>query len=59
MKSNYDRRSELKAFDESKAGVKGLVDAGVERSHGYSSMSKVSRTMCQILPVTPSSAFQS
>ncbi|KAL6989862.1 hypothetical protein U1Q18_015613 [Sarracenia purpurea var. burkii] len=27
--SNYDRQSELKAFDETKAGVKGLVDAGV------------------------------
>ena len=25
----YDRLSELKAFDETKAGVKGLVDAGV------------------------------
>ncbi|EOY20344.1 Oxoglutarate/iron-dependent dioxygenase - like 10 [Theobroma cacao] len=28
-KSNYDREKEVKAFDESKAGVKGLVDAGV------------------------------
>ncbi|KAL6989863.1 hypothetical protein U1Q18_015614 [Sarracenia purpurea var. burkii] len=27
--SNYDRQSELKAFDDTKAGVKGLVDAGV------------------------------
>ncbi|CAK7327231.1 unnamed protein product [Dovyalis caffra] len=27
--SNYDRKSELKAFDDTKAGVKGLVDAGV------------------------------
>lgn len=26
---DYDRLSELKAFDDSKAGVKGLVDAGV------------------------------
>ncbi|XP_059632379.1 1-aminocyclopropane-1-carboxylate oxidase homolog 1-like [Cornus florida] len=26
---NYDRTSELKAFDDTKAGVKGLVDAGV------------------------------
>ncbi|KAM7462959.1 hypothetical protein LguiA_031080 [Lonicera macranthoides] len=25
----YDRTSELKAFDETKAGVKGLVDAGI------------------------------
>ncbi|KAK4482815.1 hypothetical protein RD792_009985 [Penstemon davidsonii] len=25
----YDRKSELKAFDDTKAGVKGLVDAGV------------------------------
>nr|POE68785.1 isoform 2 of 1-aminocyclopropane-1-carboxylate oxidase like 2 [Quercus suber] len=31
MESKYDRRSELKAFDESKAGVKGLVDARVEK----------------------------
>lgn len=29
LKSDYDRRSELKAFDDSKAGVKGLVDSGV------------------------------
>ncbi|KAF8394293.1 hypothetical protein HHK36_020499 [Tetracentron sinense] len=28
-KPNYDRFEELKAFDETKAGVKGLVDAGV------------------------------
>ncbi|KAK6161349.1 hypothetical protein DH2020_004730 [Rehmannia glutinosa] len=28
---NYDRKSELKAFDDTKAGVKGLVDAGVTR----------------------------
>ncbi|KAJ1433721.1 Oxoglutarate/iron-dependent dioxygenase [Sesbania bispinosa] len=27
--ANYDRLQELKAFDESKAGVKGLVDAGI------------------------------
>ncbi|XP_057959499.1 1-aminocyclopropane-1-carboxylate oxidase homolog 1-like [Malania oleifera] len=27
--SNYDRLSEIKAFDETKRGVKGLVDAGV------------------------------
>ena len=26
---NYDRLSELKAFDDTKAGGKGLVDAGV------------------------------
>ncbi|KAJ7979893.1 1-aminocyclopropane-1-carboxylate oxidase-like 1 [Quillaja saponaria] len=29
--SNYDRNSELKAFDDSKAGVKGLLDAGVTK----------------------------
>ncbi|EOY05990.1 2-oxoglutarate (2OG) and Fe(II)-dependent oxygenase superfamily protein, putative isoform 1 [Theobroma cacao] len=29
--SNYDRKRELKAFDDSKAGVKGLVDAGVTK----------------------------
>ncbi|KAJ7979899.1 1-aminocyclopropane-1-carboxylate oxidase-like 1-like [Quillaja saponaria] len=28
-KTDYDRASELKAFDDTKAGVKGLVDAGV------------------------------
>ncbi|GMH29206.1 hypothetical protein Nepgr_031049 [Nepenthes gracilis] len=27
----HDRRSELKAFDETKAGVKGLVDAGITK----------------------------
>ncbi|GAB4836895.1 hypothetical protein Ancab_001806 [Ancistrocladus abbreviatus] len=27
----YDRKTELKAFDESKAGVKGLIDAGVSK----------------------------
>ncbi|PWA77944.1 2-oxoglutarate (2OG) and Fe(II)-dependent oxygenase superfamily protein [Artemisia annua] len=26
---NYDRKAELKAFDETKTGVKGLVDAGI------------------------------
>ncbi|KAF9605617.1 hypothetical protein IFM89_017960 [Coptis chinensis] len=29
--SNYDRVEELKAFDETKAGVKGLVDAGLAK----------------------------
>ncbi|KAL3506077.1 hypothetical protein ACH5RR_031459 [Cinchona calisaya] len=29
--NNYDRESELKAFDESKAGVKGLIDEGVTK----------------------------
>lgn len=28
-KPQYDRQSELKAFDDSRAGVKGLVDAGI------------------------------
>lgn len=28
---DFDRRKELKAFDDSKAGVKGLVDAGLTR----------------------------
>ncbi|KAA8527748.1 hypothetical protein F0562_035383 [Nyssa sinensis] len=28
---DYDRKSELKAFDDSKAGVKGLVDAGLAK----------------------------
>lgn len=29
--SNYDRKRELKAFDDSKAGVKGLVDSGLNK----------------------------
>ncbi|KAH9682125.1 1-aminocyclopropane-1-carboxylate oxidase [Citrus sinensis] len=29
--NQYDRESELKAFDDTKAGVKGLVDAGIDR----------------------------
>ena len=29
--STYDREAEIKAFDDSKAGVKGLVDSGVEK----------------------------
>lgn len=29
--SNYDRKAEIKAFDDSKAGVKGLVDSGVKQ----------------------------
>ncbi|KAJ4722649.1 1-aminocyclopropane-1-carboxylate oxidase-like 1 [Melia azedarach] len=29
--SEYDRKRELKAFDDSKAGVKGIVDSGVAR----------------------------
>ena len=28
---DYDRKSELKAFDDSKSGVKGLVDAGLSK----------------------------
>uniref|UniRef100_A0A164T663 Non-haem dioxygenase N-terminal domain-containing protein n=1 Tax=Daucus carota subsp. sativus TaxID=79200 RepID=A0A164T663_DAUCS len=28
--TKYDRQSELKAFDDTKAGVKGLVDAGIK-----------------------------
>lgn len=28
---SYDRTSELKAFDDTKAGVKGLVDAGIDK----------------------------
>ncbi|XVE81805.1 hypothetical protein DITRI_Ditri15bG0095500 [Diplodiscus trichospermus] len=30
LKPDYDRKTELKAFDETKAGVKGLVDAGIK-----------------------------
>lgn len=31
FQSEYDRDSELKAFDDSKSGIKGLVDAGVTK----------------------------
>ena len=31
IQSEYDRESELKAFDGSKTGVKGLVDVGVTK----------------------------
>ncbi|KAK2647245.1 hypothetical protein Ddye_022440 [Dipteronia dyeriana] len=31
LEPNYDRASELKAFDETKSGVKGLVDAGITK----------------------------
>ncbi|OMO95492.1 hypothetical protein COLO4_15842 [Corchorus olitorius] len=31
VKPEYDRQSELKDFDETKAGVKGLVDAGIQQ----------------------------
>ncbi|KAK1379850.1 Deacetoxyvindoline 4-hydroxylase [Heracleum sosnowskyi] len=30
-KQEYDRQSDLKAFDETKAGVKGLIDAGITK----------------------------
>ncbi|KAK6781011.1 hypothetical protein RDI58_023195 [Solanum bulbocastanum] len=29
--SSYDRMSELKAFDDTKTGVKGLVDSGITK----------------------------
>ncbi|CAN4096256.1 unnamed protein product [Withania somnifera] len=31
FRQNYDRKSELKVFDDTKAGVKGLVDAGITK----------------------------
>ncbi|KAL7611250.1 hypothetical protein Lser_V15G13652 [Lactuca serriola] len=31
IQSKYDRESELKAFDDSKSGVKGLIDAGLSK----------------------------
>lgn len=31
QKQDYDRHSDLKAFDDTKVGVKGLVDAGVTK----------------------------
>ena len=34
VSDDYNRASELKAFDDSKAGVKGLVDSGVSTVPG-------------------------
>ncbi|CAN4096257.1 unnamed protein product [Withania somnifera] len=31
FQQNYDKQSELKAFDDTKAGVKGLIDAGITK----------------------------
>lgn len=31
FQQNYDKQSELKAFDDTKAGVKGVVDAGITK----------------------------
>ena len=31
MDSTYDRKAEVKAFDDSKAGVKGLVESGLTK----------------------------
>ncbi|CAN4094270.1 unnamed protein product [Withania somnifera] len=31
VQQNYDKKSELKAFDDTKAGVKGLIDAGITK----------------------------
>jgi hypothetical protein len=33
--SNYNRAKEFKAFEETKAGVKGLVDSGVTKTPGF------------------------
>ncbi|KAG5554415.1 hypothetical protein RHGRI_012069 [Rhododendron griersonianum] len=49
IKPEYDRKSELKAFDDTKAGVKGLVDAGVTKIprifiHDKSKLNDISTT---------------
>ncbi|KAJ4849362.1 hypothetical protein Tsubulata_037733, partial [Turnera subulata] len=43
LDTNYDRKAELRAFDESKVGVKGLVDAGIAKSHIHSPFGKLTR----------------
>ncbi|XP_058211935.1 1-aminocyclopropane-1-carboxylate oxidase homolog 1-like [Rhododendron vialii] len=48
-KPEYDRKSELKAFDDTKTGVKGLVDAGVTKIprifiHDKSQLNDISTT---------------
>nr|GLL46205.1 1-aminocyclopropane-1-carboxylate oxidase homolog 1-like [Ipomoea trifida] len=55
----YDRQSEVKAFDESKTGVKGLVDAGITKvprifihpktTQNYSSISSVNKPSIPII----------
>ncbi|KAF7144473.1 hypothetical protein RHSIM_Rhsim04G0186700 [Rhododendron simsii] len=50
-KPEYDRKSELKAFDDTKTGVKGLVDAGVTKIprifiHDKSKLNDISTTSC-------------
>ncbi|KAI8561019.1 hypothetical protein RHMOL_Rhmol04G0302900 [Rhododendron molle] len=49
IKPEYDRKSELKAFDDQKTGVKGLVDAGVTKIprifiHDKSQLNDISTT---------------
>ncbi|KAE9455004.1 hypothetical protein C3L33_13094, partial [Rhododendron williamsianum] len=49
IKPEYDRKSELKAFDDKKTGVKGLVDAGVTKIprifiHDKSQLNDISTT---------------
>ncbi|KAF7145308.1 hypothetical protein RHSIM_Rhsim04G0186800 [Rhododendron simsii] len=49
IKPEYDRKSELKAFDDTKTGVKGLVDAGVTKIprifiHDKSQLNDISTT---------------
>ncbi|XP_039040229.1 1-aminocyclopropane-1-carboxylate oxidase homolog 1-like isoform X2 [Hibiscus syriacus] len=53
----YDRTSELKAFDETKAGVKGLVDAGIKQvprifHHPQDEMQKNSSVSDDGIPVS-------
>ncbi|XP_022745275.1 1-aminocyclopropane-1-carboxylate oxidase homolog 1-like [Durio zibethinus] len=54
-KSNYDWKSEVKAFDESKAGVKGLVDAGVSE---IPPMFKHKQNKLQDFPVSTNSNIE-
>ncbi|XP_058211933.1 1-aminocyclopropane-1-carboxylate oxidase homolog 1-like [Rhododendron vialii] len=49
IKPEYDRKSELKAFDDTKTGVKGLIDAGVTKIprifiHDKSKLNDISTT---------------
>ncbi|KAG5554420.1 hypothetical protein RHGRI_012074 [Rhododendron griersonianum] len=49
IKPEYERKSELKAFDDKKTGVKGLVDAGVTKIprifiHDQSQLNDISTT---------------
>ncbi|CAI9282086.1 unnamed protein product [Lactuca saligna] len=54
--SSYDRKSKLKAFDQTKTDIKGLVDAGIRKIppiffHPWDTTPKISTTVVKILVI--------